>query len=134
MMKRHVLKRKFFRLLILVFTLLMGSVILNSCYYDNEEYLYPANGQSTCDTLSVTYNANIAPIFANNCNGCHNSASPGGNIITDNHTDLVANINKVWLAINHFPGAEAMPKGGGKLSDCEIAKIKRWKNLNMPNN
>lgn len=133
-MKHHSLKRKSFRLLIPLFALLTGSAILSSCYYDNEEYLYPTIGQSKCDTLSVTYNANIAPILASICNGCHNSLTPGGNIITDNHPDLVTNINKIWLSINHFPGAEAMPKGGGKLSDCDIAKIKRWRTLGMPNN
>lgn len=133
-MKGQSLKSKLFHILLPVLYMLAGSAILSSCYYDNEEYLYPPNGQQvTCDTLSPTYIANIAPIFASYCNGCHSSASPSGNIVTDNYASLSANINKVSLAINHLPGVSAMPQGG-KLSDCDLAKIKRWRNLNMPNN
>jgi mono/diheme cytochrome c family protein len=128
-----ILKKRLFRLIISVFALMMGTTFLSSCYYDNEEYLYPPGGQqSTCDTTNITYTANIAPIFADNCNGCHNSSS--GNIILDNYTAQKNNIDKIWLAINHLPGASAMPKNGNKLSDCDIAKISRWKNLQMPSN
>lgn len=132
-MESLILKKRLFSLLISVFALLMGSAFLSSCYYDNEEYLYPPGGQSaTCDTVNLTYAANIAPIFADNCNGCHNSSS--GNLVLDNYTAQKNNINKIWLAINHLPGATAMPQNGNKLSDCDIAKILRWRNLNMPNN
>lgn len=134
-MKQQAFKRNLLRLLIPVFALLLGSVLMNSCYYDNEEYLYPKTGQLTnCDTLNVTYHLDIAPIFANYCNGCHNAANPSGTVITDNHASLSANINKVSLAINHLPGAKAMPQGGGFLSICDRSKIRRWKNLGMPNN
>ena len=134
-MKQQVFKRTIFHFMIPVLTLLLGSALLNSCYYDNEEYLYPKFGQqSTCDTLSVTYNLNIAPIFASNCNGCHSSAAPSGNIITDNYKSLSTNIAKVTLSINHLPGAKPMPQNGGQLSTCDLAKVKRWRNLGMPNN
>lgn len=134
-MKGYTLKRKLFQIVIPVFTLLAGSAALSSCYYDNEEYLYPPSGQqTTCDTISPTYNATIAPIFASNCNGCHSSASPSGNIATDNFASLSTNISKVSLAINHLSGASAMPPGGIKLSDCDLAKIRQWRNLGMPNN
>jgi hypothetical protein len=133
MMKCQVTKRKLYSLFIALFSLTAGSLLFSSCYYDNEEYLYPTTGQSNCDTINVTYNAAIAPIFADNCNGCHNSSSPGGNVITDNHDDLVTNIDKVWNSINHI-GSFPMPKDGNKLSDCNIAKINRWRNLGMPNN
>jgi len=114
--------------------LLIASVILGGCYYDNEEYLYPVTSAQKCDTLNPTYLGTIAPIFASNCNSCHASAAPSGNIVTDNHASLTANINKVWLSINHLSGASPMPQGGNKLTDCEIAKIKSWRNLGMPNN
>lgn len=133
-MIHHALKRKSFLIFIPVFALLIGSAILSSCYYDNEQYLYPTNGQSNCDTLSPTYAINIALIFANNCNGCHNPTSPSGNIVTDNYAALSLNIDKVSLAINHLPGAEAMPKDGEKLSTCDLATIKQWRNLGMPEN
>jgi mono/diheme cytochrome c family protein len=134
-MKQYLAKRKLFHLLIPALTLLLGSAVMSSCYYDNEEYLYPPSGQQViCDTLSPTYAADIAPIFANSCNGCHGSSAPSGNIITSDYTNLSANINKVWLSINHLPGAQAMPQGGGKLSDCDLAKIRQWRTLGMPDN
>jgi hypothetical protein len=137
-MKRHSLKRNLLHFLVPVFSILLGSIALNSCYYDNEEYLYPPSGiPSTCDTLSPTYAANIAPIFAsgiNGCNGCHGTKShPGTDVITDNYKDLTANIGRVWNSINHIGGHD-MPKGGGKLTDCELAKIRRWRNLGMFDN
>jgi hypothetical protein len=133
-MKSPIFKKRFFSLLISVFALIMGSAFLSSCYYDNEEYLYPPGGQVACDTLSPTYALSIAPIFASNCNGCHGSASPSGNVITDNYADLNAKYDKIWLSINHLPGASAMPQGGGKLSDCDISKIRQWNNLGRHNN
>jgi hypothetical protein len=133
-MKCNVTKRKLYSLLVAIFSLTMGSSMLSACYYDNEEYLYPKTGQSNCDTISPTYVVSIAPIFENNCNGCHSSSSSSGSIITDNHADLTTNINKVWLSINHLSGASPMPQGGTKLSYCDIAKIRNWRNLGMPNN
>jgi hypothetical protein len=135
-MRCHITKRQLFSLLIALITMITGSTLLSSCYYDNEEYLYPKTGEANCDTLSPTYNATIAPIFAeNNCNGCHNASSAGGGIITDNHGDLVSNIDQIWLAINKPSGDPLfMPKNGYKMSNCDLAKIRNWRILGMPNN
>jgi len=115
------------------FTLIISALLLflvTSCYYDNEEYLYPGNGGAIgCDTTNVTYSGTIAPLLANTCNGCHYPASPfGSGIVLDNHTDLVAIINtgRFWGSINHESGYSPMPKGGAKLSDCNLLKIKKW--------
>jgi hypothetical protein len=134
-MKSPILRKKLLSLLISVIALMIGSTFLNSCYYDNEEYLYPPSGTSGCDTINPTYIANIAPIFADNCNGCHNSASASGGIITENHQNLTANIDLIWVAINKQPSESGfMPQGGYKLSSCDLAKIRQWRNLGMPNN
>jgi hypothetical protein len=134
-MKHHKIKIKLFRILVPILTLLLGSALLNSCYYDNEEYLYPTNSQQvTCDSISVTFSANIAPIFAGNCNGCHSTAShPNTDVITDNYASDTTYISRIWYSINHI-GPFPMPKNGGKLSKCDIAKINQWRNLGMPNN
>ncbi|MEI6748813.1 MAG: hypothetical protein WCM93_06600 [Bacteroidota bacterium] len=136
MMKHHTIKRKLFSVLVPILTLLMGSALFSSCYYDNEEYLYPTNSQQVnCDSINVTFNADVAPIFARNCNGdgCHSSASAAGSIITDNYAADTTNISRIWYSINHI-GPFPMPKNGGKLSKCDIAKINQWRNLGMPNN
>jgi hypothetical protein len=113
---------------LIIFALLV--FLVTSCYYDNEEYLYPDNvGTIGCDTTNVTYSGTIAPLLANACNGCHYPASPfGAGIVLNNHTDLVAIINSGRFvgAINHASGFSPMPKGGTKLSDCNLLKIQKW--------
>jgi hypothetical protein len=38
----------------------------------------------------------------------------------------VAQNGKLYGAVNHSPGYSPMPKGGTKLSACNISKIKAW--------
>jgi mono/diheme cytochrome c family protein len=115
----------------LALTLLLG-FSLSSCYYDNEEDLYP--GSTSCDTSNVTYSNSVAPVFAANCNSCHSSGSPSGNIITDNYTSVKANISRIRGAVNHQSGYSQMPQNGSKLPTCELTKIDVWINQGMPNN
>ncbi len=115
----------------LALTLLLGFSI-SSCYYDNEEDLYP--GSSSCDTSNVTYSKSVAPVFASNCNSCHSSGSPSGNIITDNYSSVKANISRIRGAVNHQSGYSQMPQNGSKLPTCELTKIDVWINQGMPNN
>lgn len=117
---------------ILCFSALALSFSFTSCYYDNEEDLYP--GGTTCDTTNVTYSANVAPVFAAQCNACHSGGAPAANIATDNHASVKANISRIKGAINHTSGFSPMPQGGNKLTDCELKKIDAWINKGMPNN
>jgi len=119
--------RKFFILGLISFTL--G---LTSCYYDNEEDLYP--GGTACDTTNVSYSTSVAPVFAAYCNNCHSGGAPSGNIATDNYASVKANISRIKGAINHTSGYSPMPQGGNKLGDCELSKISAWINQGMPNN
>ena len=107
------------------------ALTVSSCYYDNEEDLYPGN---TCDTTNVTYSKSVAPIFAGYCNSCHSGSNPSGNIVTDNHASVVANMSRIWGAINQKPGFSPMPKNGGTLSTCDLATIDIWIAQGMPDN
>lgn len=119
--------RQNYLILILSFLLIF---MVTSCYYDNEEYLYPGDGGTTgCDTTNITYSGTIAPILANACNGCHYPASSfGAGISVSTYNDLVATINNGRFigAINHSSGYSPMPKGGSKLSNCNLQKIQKW--------
>lgn len=90
---------------------------------------------STCDSTSVTYNATIAPIIQTNCSGCHSNSLASGGYNFSNHAGLavVVHNGKLVGAISHRPGFVAMPQGG-KLSDCQIALIKKWVRGGAPNN
>jgi len=115
----------------IAFILVVG-VTISGCYYDNEEDLYP--GGNTCDTSNVTYSASVAPIFSAYCNSCHSGSNPSGNIATDTYNSVKTNISRIQGAINHQPGYSPMPANGGKLSDCELAKIDIWVRQGMQNN
>lgn len=114
----------------------MMAISLHSCYYDNEEYLYPDFPGGNCDTVSVTYAGTVSPILASACNSCHSAASPSGGVITNTYDGLKAAVNsgQFWKAINHEAGASQMPKNGNKLPACELKKIKAWIDAGAPKN
>lgn len=107
---------------------------MSSCYYDNEEYLYPE--PLDCDTTNVTYTGTVVPVLEANCNSCHNQVSQQGGVITDNYNDLKVAIENGSFrgAINHINGWSPMPKGGNKLPECDLTKINLWLDRGAPNN
>mgnify|MGYP000847479915 FL=1 len=134
-MERRIIKpghRAFAKIIPLAFLL----IFVNSCYYDNEEYLYPGLPGSECDTTGVTWSGTVAPLMASNCNACHSPASPSGNVVTSTYDGLKTAVNsgKFWKAINHEAGASPMPQGGNKLPACDLKKIKAWIDAGAPQN
>ena len=111
-------------------------IYFSSCYYDNEEALYPVYA-STCDTLNVTFSGTIAPMLSNNCLSCHstiNAPTFGDNIRLENYDDVKANAIAVSGSINHTGSYSPMPKNGGKLKACYIAQFDIWLRDGMLNN
>lgn len=82
----------------------------------------------SCDTTSVTFNANVKPIFETNCYGCHSSTNPSGNLDLTNFDQLSIIIDNGALlgSIRHDAGYSPMPKGTAKLTACEINTIAIW--------
>lgn len=117
--------------LLLLVSLVVG---VSACYYDKEEELYPPVTQ--CDTTNVGYQATIVPLMKANCNACHNSAAPSAGIATDNYQGVktIALNGKLYGSIAHLSGYSPMPKGGNKLSECNIQKVKAWINAGAPEN
>ena len=108
---------------------LMFSLSLTACKNDKEEILYKSN----CDTANVTYTKTIVPIVTI-CNSCHAVPDPSfNNVVTSRYDSLssVAKNGKLWLAVS-WTGSHNMPKGGSKLSDCDLAKIKKWIDVGEP--
>jgi len=83
---------------------------------------------------NVSYAADIAPILEANCYDCHSGASSLSGILLDNYDGLIYYANNGYLygCITHAPGFRPMPDSGGKLSDCEIATIKKWIDSGTP--
>ena len=112
------------------------SFFIVSCYYDNEEALYP-NLDNTCDTVNVTFSGTIVPILSSNCYSCHsnaNAASNGNNIRLEDHADVVSRNVEIAGSIKHTGSYVPMPKNGGKLKECSIDQFDIWVKNGMPDN
>jgi mono/diheme cytochrome c family protein len=124
------MKKSAFLLLLLI----PLAFLFPECYYDNVTDLYPAFVK--CDTTNVTYSQTIAPIMTANCNSCHNTATASAGIITDTWAGLSgpAADGTLWKGVDQQPGISPMPKGGSRLSSCDLSKIKTWIDAGAPNN
>lgn len=111
-------------------SLILLIVFVTGCYYDSEEKLYPQLSTS-CDLTNVTFSATVTSILQASCFSCHsnsNAASSASGIKIQNYADVVtlAKNGKLMGTVNHASGYQAMPQGGGKLTDCEINQLQKW--------
>jgi hypothetical protein len=121
--------------------IILALALLSSCYYDNEEELYPNPNGGDCDTTNVTYSGIIFPLINSTCIGCHSGSAPQGNVLLEDYTTISAaaaippgQYGSLYGAISHDPGNSAMPKNGTQLSDCKIKQVKAWIDAGRPNN
>ncbi|QHL86946.1 hypothetical protein GU926_05645 [Nibribacter ruber] len=89
-----------------------------------------------CVTTGVTYTNTVVSILSTNCYSCHSTAIATDGVVLDTYAGVKAQAStgKLMGVITHSPGFPAMPSGGAKLSDCNIAKIKKWVDDGAPNN
>jgi len=111
--------------------LTMISAFTVSCYWDNEEYLYPEIASGCDTTATVTYSGVVTALLQGRCLSCHSSstaANLGGNIKLDTYAGVktYADNGQLLGSIQHASGYSQMPKGSTKLSACEIASIEKW--------
>jgi hypothetical protein len=127
------MKRKPMKKLLLSTILVAVIFVLPSCKYNNQEELYPK-----CDTTAVTYTGTIVPILQSNCYRCHGTSTntgSGGIVLQDyNILKGFAADGRLYGNAAHLPGYIPMPYDGGKLSDCDLAKLKNWVDKGYPNN
>jgi hypothetical protein len=124
------------RLLPVFVTFVTILLISLSCYYDNEEALYPSLN-SSCDTISVTFSGKIKPILANSCLSCHSNATAaaaGANIRLEDYTDVKPRTTAIAGSIKHTGTYSPMPKNGGKLNSCPITQFDIWMKNGAPDN
>jgi len=109
-------------------------VSLNSCYYDNEHYLY-SGGNTECDTV-FTYSNRIKSITDANCafSGCHTATNPAGSIPLTSYQEVRAGIEVVGMlcSIRQESGCSPMPKNRSQLSPCDIQAFEKWRDLGFP--
>jgi uncharacterized membrane protein len=89
-----------------------------------------------CDTVNMSFSADVFPIIQNKCLGCHSGTSPQGNVRLETHAQISnhAGSGKLLGAIDHQSGYTPMPYNRPKLDECTIAKIGSWINDGVQNN
>jgi hypothetical protein len=108
-------------------------IFISSCYYDNEEALYPSLN-TVCDTTNVTYSLTIASLLNNNCTSCHSGSVPSGAIVLSSYAN-VQTVAASGLLLNAIKGngVPIMPPSGS-LSSCKINQFQIWIRNGMLNN
>jgi hypothetical protein len=108
---------------------LTGTILLlNSCYNDKEEILYPG---ATCDGVAISFTANVQPIIQSVCavSGCHATGSTNGVGPLTNYTQVKnASVQIKQAVVSRF-----MPQGSS-LSNAQIRTISCWVDAGAPNN
>ncbi|MEX0967977.1 MAG: hypothetical protein WD077_12115 [Bacteroidia bacterium] len=134
LLKFRIYNYRKWRLLLLLMSFFFGAT---SCYYDNEEELYPATG-SNCDTTTVSFVNDIKPILVTSCirAGCHASSAPAVGISLESHSGVkaVAEDGRLAAAVTHSGAAVPMPYNEPKLLDCQVNTIIAWVNQGALNN
>lgn len=112
-----------------------AAIFSSSCNYDNFKELHPEtalpSSTSGCDTISaISYSTQIVPILNSACTSCHNSSGSAHDMT--NHAAVQS--DAISGALYNDVNTGSMPQGGSKLSDCDIAKIKKWVDAGALNN
>ena len=100
----------------------LSLIVLQACYYDNEEELYP--GFSACDTTNVDFGNEIQPIINTNCaiSNCH---VPGmGLVDLTTYSGVIGIVDNGSLEQRVIIQKDMPPSG--PLNNCDIKKIETW--------
>ena len=113
--------------------LLFTAALFNSCYYDNEEYLYSS---VPCDN-TYTFTSRIAPLVAQQCaSGCHEGANPNAGLSLTTYDEIKAIVDNGGFtgSLDGTNGYSIMPKGTTGLSTCDKNAVNAWITAGAPNN
>ena len=104
-------------------------LLLSSCYYDNEETLYPL--ESNCGNANISYTADIKAIIDANCatSGCH--VNNTGRTLLTQYSEVKAIADNGQLADRVLVRKDMPPSG--PLSTCDQQKIRAWIDNGTPN-
>ncbi|MFI5171111.1 MAG: hypothetical protein ACHQFW_01915 [Chitinophagales bacterium] len=115
--------------------LFLSGIFFSSCYYDSVEGLY---GLDNCDTVDVSYSADILPILQLSCYSCHDDVhaiGDGSENFLEGYEQLMEFVEPndpenslFYTSIVWIPGTAFMPRppGSQQLNACDIAIVKSW--------
>lgn len=97
------------------------TVALQSCYYDNEAYLYKSG--ACIDTIS-TYSGRLKTIIESNCLSCHGAGSSKGDYSTFELVNADRD-NVVCRAADGNSCGNSMPPDG--MNSCDRQAFGLWR-------
>ena len=86
-----------------------------------------------CDSASSGFAAVVQPMMDKYCVGCHAYPNASASVDLSSYLGVKNSINQGLLKSIDHSGYYPMPKGGNKLSDCEIAQVRKWIQRGAPN-
>jgi len=86
-----------------------------------------------CDSASSGFTAVIQPMMTKYCVGCHAYPNASAQVELSGYIGVKNAINQGLLKSLDHTGYYPMPKGGAKLSDCEISQVRNWIQRGAPN-
>jgi hypothetical protein len=94
------------------------------------------NCPTNCDSNNYAFISGIRPLVNKFCVGCHNNSTLAGGYAFETYDGFkaAAQSGRLLGAIKREVGYSPMPKGGNKLSDCEIRQVEKWIADGMQNN
>ncbi|MEO8416390.1 MAG: hypothetical protein ABI472_22195 [Ginsengibacter sp.] len=103
--------------------------IVSGCYYDKEQFLYPA---APCTSISAKFSIDVFPIIRNKCAtvGCHDVISAAGGTILETYAQIYAKASRIR---QRCIIDKTMPPGG-TLTTSEIAVLSCWISSGSINN
>lgn len=122
---------------LLFWSLIILSAFLYACTNRKEVIEYPT--VALCDTTTSRFSVEVKDVFDRNCNRCHSASvanTLGGGTNLQNYAMVRAYATSGILLdnITFAPSGNPMPKGGSKIPDCDINKIRAWINRGSLNN
>jgi hypothetical protein len=113
---------------------MMGLCVVASvvgCTYDDLETL---GNPYDCDVFDVSYGADILPLVADNCQGCHSGGTPSAGIAFEEHADIAQLAEGMLDRMDRAPNDDLLMPQSGKLDSCSIALFSAWIAAGKPNN
>jgi hypothetical protein len=117
----------------ILFSSLITMILLSTCYYDSQEYLFPEiNNQ--CDTTGTILFSSVDSVLQNSCISCHNVSSASGGVNLDGYPNVYAyattfrnNTPILQGVIRRMSGFSPMPElPSAPMDECSIRKIEIW--------
>jgi len=106
------------------FIIILVISVFDSCYYDNEEFLYGA-GAACTDTIS-SYSGSLKSIIDSKCVVCHNTPGAQDNFssfagVSGRRDAIICRVVDKGTSC----GRNVMPPSND-LTECEIQSFKLW--------